>query len=503
MLMMEDKLDAPKRLVGFDSGGEVFLSQGRVLRGIYQGNGTLYRQVLHTCEAHDLFRFGIVATRETHVNPHPDLPYDLVLEHERIPFISYPHEWSASMLKAAALFHIDLYTELGAHGLTIKDWHPYNILFRNTEPVFVDFASIIPIVNLQDEEYLNPPQFPFLFRYIWDTTSAYFYEMYRRMCVPYFLLPLYLMHGGDQTMAQIRLFETTLNAAGSVISEWELFSPSPLNWMYYKIMSSLKKGALVQRGSLKTLFLRVLGKEIKRLCASPKSSAYSGYYSAKGEELSFEPSYDWTLKQEIIYETIRRVQPETLLDVACNTGWFSILAAKLGCKVVAIDIDETCIDILYKRAKKDALSILPLVMDLTRPKPDVLPLEFENEPQLSMIGSDSHLPLLLSADKRLHCDMVIALGIVHHLALGKGLGFADVIEIIKKYTNKYLLIEFVAKEDELITNEPSFFPEFNSNPHIFDWYTLDNFIMELKRNFSHVDIQKSYPDSRSIVICEK
>lgn len=130
----EGQLGAPTRFVGFDVGGEVFLSQGRVLRGIYPGNSALYREVLRTCEVHDLFRFGIVATRELHVNPHPDMPYDLVLEHERIPCVSYPHEWPASMLKATALFHIDLYTELGPYGLTIKDWHPYNILFKATKP---------------------------------------------------------------------------------------------------------------------------------------------------------------------------------------------------------------------------------------------------------------------------------------------------------------------------------------------------------------------------------
>ena len=173
--MRTDQPNAPTRFVGFDSGGEVFLSQDRVLRGIYPGKGDLYRQVLRTCESHDLFQFGIVATRELNSNPYPELSYDLVLEHERIPFISYPHEWSASMLKDAAIFHIDLYTELGKQGLTIKDWHPYNILFKGTAPIFVDFSSIIPIGNLQDEAYLTSPRVPPAFRYLWDKYSAYFF----------------------------------------------------------------------------------------------------------------------------------------------------------------------------------------------------------------------------------------------------------------------------------------------------------------------------------------
>ncbi|MCP4923076.1 MAG: hypothetical protein GY915_03470 [bacterium] len=34
--------------------------------------------------------------------------WDAVLEHTPIPFISYPYEWSFSMLKAAALLQLDL-----------------------------------------------------------------------------------------------------------------------------------------------------------------------------------------------------------------------------------------------------------------------------------------------------------------------------------------------------------------------------------------------------------
>ena len=32
----------------------------------------------------------------------------LVLEHPRLPYISYPYEWSFSALKAAALLHLDI-----------------------------------------------------------------------------------------------------------------------------------------------------------------------------------------------------------------------------------------------------------------------------------------------------------------------------------------------------------------------------------------------------------
>ena len=102
-----------------------------------------------TYEAYDLFQFGVIATKELAGHSYRDLNYDLVLEHERNPFVSYPHEWSASMLKDAALLHIDLFGRLGSHGLILEDWHPYNILFNGPKPIFVDFCSIIPTDTFQ------------------------------------------------------------------------------------------------------------------------------------------------------------------------------------------------------------------------------------------------------------------------------------------------------------------------------------------------------------------
>ena len=501
MFMTEDRPRVLTRFVGFDSGGEVFLSQDQVLRGIYPGNGALYRQILHTCKAHDLFRFGIVATCESHVNPHPGLPYDLVLEHEKIPFTSYPHEWPASMLKAAALFHIDLYTELGPYGLTIKDWHPYNILFKGTEPVFVDFTSIIPTDNLQDEEYLTPPYVPALFKHFWDTTSAYLYEMYRRMFVPYFLLPIYLMHQRRYKLTRRRMLETTLNASGSVIQRREVFLEVNKSHLFYNAMALLKKIALIDPRKRKRYFWKIIREEINSLNVSVTQSNYINYFDAKNEAFAFEPSQDWTNKQIAIYEAIQKLKPATVLDVAGNTGWFSILAAKQGCQVVAFDIDEACMNVLYARAKREQLSILPLVVDFTNLTPDVFPIEYNNEDNYSLIGGD--FPLLLSAEKRLKCDMVLALGIIHHLVLGQNKNFAQITNTLSKLSKKHLVLEFISKDDKLVVAEPDFFPALNSNPNDFSWYTLNNLVIEIRRHFKNIKITKSFPDTRTILICSK
>jgi SAM-dependent methyltransferase len=499
--MTESQPSAMMRYAGFDAGGDVFLYRGRILRGIQPGGEALYREILRNCEKHDLFRFGIVATCESDISLKPDLSYDLVLEHEKIPFISYPHEWPTSMLKVAALFHVDLYSELSPYGLTIKDWHPYNILFKDTKPVFVDFASIIPVENLKDEAYLTPPRVPSLFKHLWDSHSAYFYEMHQRMCVPYFLLPLYLMHQGRYKETRRRMFETTLNAGRSVIKKREVFPEINRARLLYDIRMILKRMALLERGEIKERFLQILREEISSLDVSVTRSDYTYYYEAKKEDFPFEPSERWNKKQRVVYEAIGRLRPETVLDVSCNTGWFSILAAKLGCKVMAFDIDEACMNVLYEHAEREKLSILPLVMDLAHLTPDVFPRERACRSKKSCLWGD--FPLLLSAVKRFKCDLVLALAIVHHMVLGAGHSFAEVVGTLSALAKKYMVIEYVAKEDDLIAREMSFFPSYKASPHSFDWYNLTNFVRELGRYFTKVEIEESYSESRFIAICEK
>ena len=64
-----------------------------------------------------------------------------VLRHERIPFVSYPYEWSFAMLRDAALLQLDLLLSALDDGLILKDASPYNVQWRGARPAFVDIGS--------------------------------------------------------------------------------------------------------------------------------------------------------------------------------------------------------------------------------------------------------------------------------------------------------------------------------------------------------------------------
>ena len=490
-----------KRLAGFDTAGEPFLSGDRLLRGIYPGQAEVVRNVLRIVEQFDLFSHGIIATRELAENPHPELGYETVLEHERVPFVSYPHEWSASMFKEAALLHNALYERLEDHGLTLKDWHPLNILFSGTNPVFVDFTSIIPIDRLPSQPHLKPNHTPSSYRNRWDATSKAVYEMYRVMFEPYFGLPLAMMDLGHHAKARKRIYETALNTSDEIITRREVFDHSLMHRIGYEIQERLLRLSLNEKGPRKPAFFKRVRHSIARRHAALGASAYSSYYEDKGEAFSASPSDEWNNKQRGVYDALTKFRPASVLDLGSNTGWFSMLAAKLGSKVVAVDLDEASIDRLFADARAQKADILPLVANLVRPLPSREAKVFADEPSLSQIGDGA--PVIAQPNERLKCEMVMALAIVHHLALGQSHPFDDIASILGGLATKYLCVEFVELNDPMIVGDVGFFPAYNANRDAFTWYSKENFISALGFQFDKIEEVPSHPETRTLLLCQR
>src|SRR5690606_22151701 len=87
-----------------------------------------------------------------------------LIEHDRVPFISYPYEWSFSELKAAALHHLDLQIDLLKRDVVLSDATAYNVQFVGPDPVFIDLLSLRPYREGEFwqghrqfcEQFLNP-----------------------------------------------------------------------------------------------------------------------------------------------------------------------------------------------------------------------------------------------------------------------------------------------------------------------------------------------------------
>lgn len=490
-----------KPILGFDSVGEVFTHDGSVYRGIFAGHGSQVQALYNLIRDNNLFKAGVVTTTLVDQAPFNQMGYDLVMQHERVPFISYAHEWTPSMLKDATLFQIDLSLQLLDADLLLKDCGvSTNVLFDGTKPVFVDVLSIIPKGRLTDEQWLSPDPTTSQHYAGFSQISQYFFEVFKRMFFPGMLFPLYLFNQNKAQATIKRLFETALNTTGDSITELETFfaTSRPLYFSYkkYRILqeTALRKDDLRQ-------FLLIQQHEIEELNTSMSQSGYADYYESKGEDFDFFPCDAWKPKHWGVYHALQSLKPSTVLDIGANTGWFSILAAKLGAKVVSIDNDIACMDILYRRAKQENLSILPLIVDFLDPAPDVAAMpELSDEPHFLNSRFKNDVPLLLSADKRITCDMVIALAIVHHLCLGGGRHLHDVTSQLALFANKHLVLEFVTKDDPLIVGEPDFFKAQYANPAGFDWYSLEACLDLLSKYFKSIQ-QIPLTSTRILLVC--
>ena len=127
--------------------------------------------------------------------------------------------------------------------------------------------------------------------------------------------------------------------------------------------------------------------------------------------------------------------PKNLLDVGCNTGLFSLMAAQAGARVVSIDQDPAVVGALWRKARSEHLDILPLVLSLTRPSPGV---GWRNR------ECPSFLDRALGA-----FDAVLMLAVVHHMLITERIPLADIVDLAADLTTDLLVIEFIGPEDEM------------------------------------------------------
>jgi SAM-dependent methyltransferase len=202
------------------------------------------------------------------------------------------------------------------------------------------------------------------------------------------------------------------------------------------------------------------------------------YHRAETSHLSLSEQEGWTAKQKNIRQVLTDLKPSSVMDIGSGTGWYSKLAALLGSRVVAWDIDPMCTTQLYLDVLDMKLPILPLIMDFSKPTPSR--------------GLANHWAV--AATDRFQCDMVIALGLVHQLVHKSHLNFEQIVGGLAALSKKWVVLEFIPAEDQEVRPLQS---------TGISWYTLDSCVTALNKHFSRVRIMPSYPKPRLLLLCEK
>ena len=471
-------------ILGYDNMGYVMENKNYINRIVYKKYNDKIKKIYSLYSKNNLKNQGIVKTTFRYKNR--------ILIHPKYT-ISYPFEWSANMFKDAVLFHLNLYLKLDKHELTLKDGILNNILFYKAQPIFVDFFSMIFKKDLSSEIWLlklNKKNF-------FDLRFAIF----NSMILPFMIEPFILFATKNNITARNFLFShyvnvVQVNSFTYKINKifWKKFYK--IKYFFFYLNNNLKllnKSIKIDNKKKFNNFLKKIVNIIKIIDVSPKVSNYSSYYEDKKENYNFLFDPKWGDKQKNVFKIIKTYRPKSVLDLGCNTGWFSFLAEKNGASVIAIDNDESCIDKIYLYTKKNNFNILPLVMsfeDLHKHKYGI-PVKKNTKSKI----------LFSSPISRFQSDMVMCLALSHHLILGNGLSIKKIFEDLSLLTKKYLVFEFVDLNDPLIKKHGNFFQ--NLEKYNKSNYNLDIINQIALKSFKNFKIFNSNSLSRKILLYTK
>ncbi len=373
-----------------------------------------------------------------------------LLQHERVPLISYPYEWCFSMLKEAALLQLHLMQQALAENVILKDASPFNIQFRGTKPLFIDIPSFTPL--RQGEP--------------WDG--------YRQFC-QMFLFPLMLQayRGVDfQPWMRGKIDGISPSQMAGLLSSRDLlragvFTHVKMHAWLYERQNRMSAEPAVQStpaglqaaGFEKSMIennVRGLQRIVKGLEWRCQGSLWSDYDSQPS------PAHtDGHVKEQFVAQILATRHWRCVWDIGCNRGRYSRLAAERSDLVVAMDSDHFTIEQFYLSLReRDEQRIVPLVFNLADPTPG---LGWRGAERSDLVG-------------RSQPDMILCLAVIHHLVFRENLQLPDVIHWLAE-RNAELIIEFTERADPQVQSLLA------DRVDQFSDYSWSVFIRELSRRF--------------------
>jgi SAM-dependent methyltransferase len=425
-----------------DPSGYVFMQEGTVYRFVHPRYASHYDALMSSGLYQWAVDKGLLLSHKEVSVPNAPAGAHRILKPEQVPVWTYPAEWSFEELRAAALTTLDLNIAALEKGLILKDATPLNIQFVRGRAVLIDTLSF-------EQHKEGTPWIGF-----------------RQFCTG-FLYPLLLAHylprfPLSMLTSQPEGFSASLTAG--MLPRKARFNLSNRLYVYWPASLEAKpQNASNKQVSVSTASIQRNLDHLRRRIASLQPAGGTTDWERYYQETILSDAY-LRAKEAVIAKWLSEEKPASVLDLGCNTGAFSLLAATAGSTVTAVDFDAACIDRLFQHCRKEGITnITSLVADFCHPLAGGGWAGQEWKPLLERLAGH---------------EAVFALALIHHLALAKNVPLPFIAKLLHQLTSKYVVVEWVPKDD------PKSQELLRHREDIFDAYTQDHWEQALAPLFS-------------------
>jgi hypothetical protein len=431
-----------------DPSGYVFMEDDKVKRVI---NPIYFEQYKSLTES----GFYKTLFDKKYLIPHQEVSKTdskISIEASKIPFVTYPYEWSFLQYKHAALLTLKIQKLCLENNFTLKDASAFNITFHEGKPIFIDTLS---------------------FDFYQENNPWLAYKQF----IMHFLGPLVLTKyfGQDhlKTLSQ-NLEGISLQKLSQLLPLKSYFSPTILTNIhllakYDKKYESDKK--TVNNNLSKASQIKLLDglyDFISNLSVNEKTEWDHYYNQINYDDVAYQ------FKKEVVKDWFLTIKGESLIDIGGNDGTFSRELKGLSKLIIVADVDPNAVEQNYKQALKNKEKmILPIVADVLNPSANY---GFNNEERFSFIDRV----------KNSNLDGCLALAVIHHITLSGNIPFSLSAQFFLKMAPN-LLIEFPTRGDSWVQFLLDSKREFKNH---FDFYDEENFEKEYSVYFEIVNKQK-------------
>jgi ribosomal protein L11 methylase PrmA len=444
-----------------DRRGFVFWEGGKAFRQINESGREAYTQLMESGLYSELERSGLLVPHEEVSGRETGEPAYKTILPQQVPFVSYPYEWSFSQLKDAALVTLRAQKLALKYGMALRDASAYNVQFVGGRPVIIDTLSF---GRYEEGE-------PWV--------------AYRQFC-QHFLAPLALMAKVDPALLQLE--RVYIDGVPLALAAKLLPLQARLSFGLATHISLHARFQRQHQGTGRRAQASVSRTSLEGLVASLESTVraqqlgrikteWDDYYARNNNysDASMEE------KARVVKDFLQEIKPERVVDLGANDGRFSRAAAELGAFVVSADIDPLAVDANWHqvlRAKEK--QIVPLLLDLTNPSPG---LGWADQERMSFT-------------ERAQADAVLALALIHHLAIANNLPLEMVAEYFATLA-PWLVIEFVPKSDSQVKKLLA------TREDIFHNYTHEGFEKAFSKHYRVAAKRKLRDAERTMYLMER